>query len=64
MHRNGSSVMFPLGSQGVVLQHQTPPRPNDPVGIDLTLTLIPAANPAHQHKTNDHRNGSIHGYHF
>ena len=45
MHRDGSSVMFPLGSWEVLgLATSDPPRPNDPVGIDLTPTPIPAAN--------------------
>ena len=44
MHRDGSSVMFPLGSCGVSgLATSDPPCPNDPVGIDLTPTPIPAA---------------------
>ena len=45
MHRDGSSMMFPLGLGGGgvrVVQHQTP-LPNAPVGIDLTPTPIPAA---------------------
>ena len=43
MYRDGSSVMFPLGSRGVrVLQHQTP-WSNDPDGIDLTPTPFPEA---------------------
>ena len=46
MHRDGISMMFPLGSPGGGLGscNIRPPRPNDPVGIDLTLTPIPAAN--------------------
>ena len=45
MHRDGSSEMFPLGSWGVSgLATSDPPHPNDPVGIDLTPTPIPAAN--------------------
>ena len=45
MHRDGSSVMFPLGSRGVLgLATSDIPPPNDPVGIDLTPTPIPAAN--------------------
>ena len=44
MHRDGSSVMFPLGSRDVSgLATSDPPRSNDPVGIDLTPTPIPAA---------------------
>ena len=44
MRRDGSSVMFPLGSQGSFGScNIRPPRPNNPVGIDLTLTPIPAA---------------------
>ena len=43
MHRDGSSVMFPLGSRGGVGScNIRPPHPNDPVGIDLTPTPIPA----------------------
>ena len=45
MHRDGSSVMFPLGVIGGFGScNIRPPHPNDPVGIDLTPTLIPAAN--------------------
>ena len=46
MHRDGSSVMFPLGSWGVSGLATSDPTtyPNDPVGIDLTPTTIPAAN--------------------
>ena len=46
MHRDGSSVMFPLGSRewGFGSCNIRPPRPNDPVGIDLTPIPIPAAN--------------------
>ena len=43
MHRDESSVMFPLGSVGVGSCNIRPPRPNKPVGIDLTPTPIPAA---------------------
>ena len=44
MNRDGSSVMFPLGSRGGVGScNIRPPRPNDHVGIDLTPTPIPAA---------------------
>ena len=46
MHRDGSSVMFPLGSRrggGFGSCNIRPSHPNDPVGIDLTPTPIPAA---------------------
>ena len=45
-----------------------PPHPNDPVGIDLTPTLIPAANlrihtrRKTKKKKNDHRKGSIYNF--
>ena len=41
-----------------------PPHPNDPVGIDLTPTPIPAANlRIHtRRKQNDHRKGSIYNF--
>ena len=41
MHRDGSSVMFSLGSRGSC--NIRPPRLNDPVGIDFTPTPTPAA---------------------
>ena len=45
IHRDGSLVMFPLGSRGVSgLATSYPTHPNDPVGIDLTPTAIPADN--------------------
>ena len=45
MHRDESSVMFPFGLIGGFGScNIRPPHPNDPVGIDLTLTPIPAAN--------------------
>ena len=46
MLRDGSSVMFPLGSWGCGFGsfNIRPPHPNDPVGNDLTPTPIPAAN--------------------
>ena len=64
MLRDGSSVMFPLGSWGFLgLSTSDPPHPNDPVGIDLTPTPIPAANlrihTRRKQKKNDHRKGSI-----
>ena len=45
MHRDGSSVMFPLGLRGGGFGscNIEPPRPNDLAGIDLTPTPIPAA---------------------
>ena len=44
MHRDGSSVMFPLSSWGGAgLETSVPLTQNDPVGIDLTPTPIPAA---------------------
>ena len=44
MYRDGSSVMFPLGSHGSFGSYNIkPPRPNDPVRIDFTPTPIPAA---------------------
>ena len=50
MHRDGSSVIFPLGSWGVSdLATSEPPHPNDIVGIDLTPIPIPAAF-EHPHK--------------
>ena len=42
-----------------------PPHPNDPVGIDLTPTPIPAANlriHTRRKKKNDHRKGSIYNF--
>ena len=43
-----------------------PPHPNDPVGIDLTPTPIPAANlrihTRRKQKKNDHRKGSIYNF--
>ena len=44
MHRDGSSVMYPLDSRGAgrVFKHQIL-SPNDPVGIDLSPTPILAA---------------------
>ena len=36
-----------------------PSRPNDPVGIDLTQTSIPAANLRIHTRQNDHRKGSL-----
>ena len=38
-------IMGGFGSFNIRLPH-----PNDPVGIDLTPTPIPAARPAHPHK--------------
>ena len=44
MHRDGSSMMFPLGSQGGGSGLATSDlHPNDPIGIDLTPTPAPAA---------------------
>ena len=45
MRRGGSSVTFPLGSRGRGFRscNIRPPHSNDPVGIDLTSTPIPAA---------------------
>ena len=62
MHQDGSSVMFPLGSWGVLgLATSDPLTQTTKFGIDLTPTPIPAAN-LHIHtrrKKNDHRKGSI-----
>ena len=45
MHRDESSVMFPFGFMGGFGScNSRSPNPNDPVGIDLTPTPIPAAN--------------------
>ena len=44
MRWDGLSVMFPLSSRGIsCLATSDPTCPNDPVGIDLTPTPIPAA---------------------
>ena len=44
LNRDGSSVMFPLGSpSGFGSCNIRTPSPNDPFGIDLTPTSIPAA---------------------
>ena len=62
MHRDGSSVMFPLGSGGFGSCIIRPPHPNDPVSMDLTPTPIPVANLRIHIRKNDHRNGSIYNF--